>query len=84
MPTPSSLRPPVFGRVPGVWTDVGTLEDGDEAMAGAGTGGGAAGGGAAPPPPGGKPWDYVRGVTMETAQGMRSLQVGVGRACESV
>lgn len=54
----------------GVWTDVGTLDDGDAVMSSSGD----AAGGAAAAPPGGKQWDYVRGVTMDTAQGMRSLQ----------
>jgi hypothetical protein len=52
----------------GIWTDVGTLADGDDVgMTGSSE--------AAVAGKGKQQWDYVRSVTMETPQGMRSLQL---------
>lgn len=50
----------------GIWTDVGIIQegagDGDDSMDG-------------PGPVGGKKWDYTRGVTLDTPNGTRSLQL---------
>lgn len=52
---------------------MGTLDSGDAVMGDLASSDAAAGGGGGAPA--GQHWDYIRGVTMETAQGMRSLQV---------
>jgi hypothetical protein len=75
----------------GAWADVGQLSEGPDGGGGGGSGSGGGGGGgsgagkgagassssepAPPPPPGHSAWDYTLGVTMETPQGMRSLQL---------